>query len=62
VESGGVLWRQAAKQINFIITLKPYINMLQAGRSRVRDPMRSMKFFNLPNPSGRIRTWGSLSL
>jgi hypothetical protein len=25
--------------------------MLQAGRSRVRDPMRSLTFFNLPNPS-----------
>jgi hypothetical protein len=25
--------------------------MLQAGRSRVRLPMRSLNFFNLPNPS-----------
>jgi hypothetical protein len=28
---------------------------LQAGRSRVRDPMKCMKFLNLPNPSSRIR-------
>jgi hypothetical protein len=27
--------------------------MLQAGRSRVRDPIRSFKFSNLPNPSSR---------
>jgi hypothetical protein len=27
--------------------------MLQAGRSRVRFPMRSLDFFNLPNPSNR---------
>jgi hypothetical protein len=26
-------------------------SMLQAGRSRVRFPMRSLDFFNLPNPS-----------
>jgi hypothetical protein len=25
--------------------------MLQAGRQRVRFPMRSLDFFNLPNPS-----------
>jgi hypothetical protein len=29
--------------------------MLQAIRSRIRDPMRSLKFFNLPNSSGRTR-------
>jgi hypothetical protein len=29
--------------------------MLQAGRSRVRDPMRSLNFFNLLHPSGRTR-------
>jgi hypothetical protein len=28
------------------------------GRSRVRDPMRSLNFFNLPNSSGRTRPWG----
>jgi hypothetical protein len=27
--------------------------MLQAGRSSVRFPMRSLDFFNLPNPSSR---------
>jgi hypothetical protein len=33
--------------------------MLQAGRSRVRDPIRRMIFFlNLPNPSSRNRPWG----
>jgi hypothetical protein len=26
--------------------------MLQAGKSGVRDPMISLNFFNLPNPSG----------
>jgi hypothetical protein len=34
--------------------------MLQAGRSRIRVPMRWI-FFNLPNPSSRT-TWGGLSL
>jgi hypothetical protein len=29
--------------------------MLEAGRSRVRDPMRWMNFFNLPNPSNRTK-------
>jgi hypothetical protein len=30
--------------------------------SRVRDPMRWMNFFNLPNNSSRIRPWSLLSL
>jgi hypothetical protein len=33
--------------------------MLQAGRSRVRFPMRSLNFFNLPNPSSRTMVLGS---
>jgi hypothetical protein len=33
--------------------------MLQAGRSRVRVPMRSLKFFNLPNPCSRTMALGS---
>jgi hypothetical protein len=34
--------------------------MLQAGRSRVRFPMRSSDFFfNLPNPSSRTMALGS---
>jgi hypothetical protein len=33
-----------------------------AGRSRFRDPMRWINFFNLPDPSGRTRPWGSLRL
>jgi hypothetical protein len=33
--------------------------MLQAGRSRVRDPMRSLDFLNLPNPSDRTMALGS---
>jgi hypothetical protein len=33
--------------------------MLQAGSSRVQIPMRSLDFFNLPNPSSRIMTLGS---
>jgi hypothetical protein len=33
--------------------------MLQAGRSRVRVPMRSLDFFNLPNPSRRTMALGS---
>jgi hypothetical protein len=32
--------------------------MLQAGRSRVRVPMRSLDFFNLPNPSIRTMALG----
>jgi hypothetical protein len=27
--------------------------MLQAGRSRIRFPMKSLDFFNLPDPSSR---------
>jgi hypothetical protein len=33
--------------------------MLQAGRLRVRFPIRSLDFFNLPNPSSRTMTLGS---
>jgi hypothetical protein len=33
--------------------------MLQAGRSQVRIPMRSLDFFNLPNPSSRTVALGS---
>jgi hypothetical protein len=33
--------------------------MLQAGRARARVPMRSLDFFNLPNPSSRTMTLGS---
>jgi hypothetical protein len=33
--------------------------MLQAGRSRVPFPMRSLDFFNLPNPSSRTMVLGS---
>jgi hypothetical protein len=36
--------------------------MPQAGRQRVRDPIKRMKFFNLPNPSSRTRPWGSISV
>jgi hypothetical protein len=32
--------------------------MLQAGRSRVRVPMRSLYDFSLPNPSSRTRALG----
>jgi hypothetical protein len=32
--------------------------MLQAGRSQVRFPIRSLDFFNLPNPSSRTMTLG----
>jgi hypothetical protein len=32
---------------------------VKAGRSRVRVPMRSLNFFNLPNPSSRTMTLGS---
>jgi hypothetical protein len=34
--------------------------MIQAGRSQVRVPMRSLNFFNLPNPSSRTMTLGSI--
>jgi hypothetical protein len=30
-----------------------------AGRSRIRFPMRSLDFFNLPNPSSRTMALGS---
>jgi hypothetical protein len=33
--------------------------MLQAGRSHVRFPMRSLDFFNLTNPSSRTMALGS---
>jgi hypothetical protein len=33
--------------------------MLQAGRSRFRFPMRSLGFFNSPNPSSRTIALGS---
>jgi hypothetical protein len=33
--------------------------MVQAGRSRVRIPMRYLDFFNLPNPSSRTMALGS---
>jgi hypothetical protein len=33
--------------------------MLQAGRSRVRFPMRLLDIFNLPNRSGRNMALGS---
>jgi hypothetical protein len=33
--------------------------MLQAGRSGVRVPMRSLDFFNLLNPSSRTMALGS---
>jgi hypothetical protein len=33
--------------------------MLQAGRSRVQIPMRSLDFFQLPNPSSRTMALGS---
>jgi hypothetical protein len=33
--------------------------MLEAGRSRVRIPMRSLTFLNLPNPSNRTVALGS---
>jgi hypothetical protein len=39
-----------------------YGTMLQAGRSLVRGPMRSMNSFSLPNPSGHTGPWGSLIL
>jgi hypothetical protein len=32
--------------------------MLQAGRSRVHFPMRSLDFFNLPNPSSHTMALG----
>jgi hypothetical protein len=33
--------------------------MLQTGRARVRFPMRSLDFFNLPNPSSCTMALGS---
>jgi hypothetical protein len=31
-------------------------------KSRIRDPMKSMTFLNLPNPSSRNMPWDLLSL
>jgi hypothetical protein len=39
-----------------------YTLRLSVSYSRVRDPMRSLNIFNLPNPSGRTRPWGLFSL
>jgi hypothetical protein len=36
--------------------------MLKAGRSRDRDPMRSLNYFTLPNLSNLSRPWGLLGL
>jgi hypothetical protein len=36
--------------------------MLQAGRSWVRVPMKSLNFFNVLNCSGCTRLWGLLSV
>jgi hypothetical protein len=36
--------------------------MLKAGGPRVWERMRLMNYINLPNPFGRIRSWGLLSL
>jgi hypothetical protein len=48
-----------------IVYLKKYVMcgiMLQAGRSRVRVPIRSIIFLNLPNISGSTMFWALLSL
>jgi hypothetical protein len=36
--------------------------MLEVPRWWVRDHMRGMDFFNLPNPSCRTKLWGLFSL
>jgi hypothetical protein len=36
-------------------SLADCVTMLQAGRSRVLVPIRTLNVFNLPNPSGRTR-------
>jgi hypothetical protein len=36
--------------------------MLQAGRSGIRDSMRSLIFLSLPNPSSLTRPWRFFSL
>jgi hypothetical protein len=47
---------QGAEMLSFVT----YFTMLQAGRSRVRFPMRALDFFfNLPNPSSRNMALGS---
>jgi hypothetical protein len=38
------------------------LNAVQAGRSRVWDPIMWMNVFNLSKTSGRTRPWSSLSL
>jgi hypothetical protein len=39
--------------MNKILFLRIWGTTLQAGRSRVQFPMRSLDFFNWPNPSSR---------
>jgi hypothetical protein len=63
--SGGLVEKQ--KEIIYatfdLLTVRGNVvgsgTMLQAGRSRVQFPMRSLNFFNLPTPSSRTMTLGS---
>jgi hypothetical protein len=51
--------------LSFFFTYKMGVRsstMLQAGRSRVRFPMRSLGFFDLPNPSSHTMALGSTRL
>jgi hypothetical protein len=62
-------WSQQRYSVGFFIVLDclkvergnvfGWGTMLQAGRSRVQFPMRSLYFFNLPNPSSRTMALGS---
>jgi hypothetical protein len=44
---------------SYIFTVVGWGTMLQAGRSRAQVLMRSLDFFNYPNPSGRTMALGS---
>jgi hypothetical protein len=48
------------RQSTFLILEK--LHFCRAWRSRVRDPMKWINFFTLPNPPSRTRPWGLFSL
>jgi hypothetical protein len=55
VSSTDAIWRQ----IECLFVFPGGGTMLQAGRSQVQFPIKSLDFFNLPNPSSRTMALGS---
>jgi hypothetical protein len=68
ITTRGICGGQNGTGAGFLLVLRPpprarstvvgWGTVLQAGRSRVRVPMRLLFFFNLPNPSSRTMTLG----